>query len=62
MDNDSINCECGIPQTMSHLSQCPNLDEQCSLKDLMAIIGRLCSVLSSSQISEFVLVDDGQEI
>ena len=35
-ENDNLNCDCGAPQTMQHLLQCPNLEEQCSQEDLMA--------------------------
>ena len=35
-ENDNVNCDCGTPQTMQHLPQCPNLKEHCSQDDLMA--------------------------
>ena len=35
-DDDNINCDCGTSQTMQHLLQCPNLEEQCSQEDLVA--------------------------
>ena len=41
IDNtQSVNCDCGEPQTMAHLLSCRLLDEHCSLEDLTIVTER----------------------
>ena len=35
-EDENVNTDCGTPQTMGHLLQCPNLREHCNQEDLMA--------------------------
>ena len=49
-EDENVNCDCGMPQTMGHLLQCPNLREQCNQEDLIAANDRAlqCAKLSSN--------------
>ena len=39
-DAQSVDCDCGEPQTMAHLLSCRLLDEACTADDLATVTGR----------------------
>ena len=39
-DTESVDCDCGEPQTMAHLLSCRLLDEACTADDLATVTER----------------------
>ena len=51
-DDQSVDCDCGEPQTMAHLLSCRLLDEACMADDLATVTERAMAPASGKKLCE----------